>query len=57
MKEKKSDPYSDIRRDVPMKPGKTILSDKEYRRSKKRFEIEQEIEEWKDEIATMGVEI
>lgn len=57
MKEKKSDPYSNIRRDVPMKPGKTIISEKEYKRSKEKFEIEQELEEWRDEIATLGVKL
>jgi hypothetical protein len=56
-KEKKSDPYENVRRDVPIKPGITIMSEKDYKRSRKKQEIFKEIEEWRDEIATLGVEI
>jgi hypothetical protein len=57
MKDRKIDPYENIRRDVPMKPGKVIVTEKDYRRSRKKQEIFKEIEEWRDEIATLGIEL
>jgi hypothetical protein len=53
-KSKKSDPYKHIRRD-PSKPGFVIVSEKDYKRSRKSRIIESEVQEWQDEISNLGV--
>ena len=56
LREKKSDPYANIRRDVPP-PGKVIRSLKQYDRKTEKEDILREVEEFREELERDNVNL
>lgn len=53
---KKIDPYKHVRRQIS-RPGWAIKPNTTYRRSKNKKVVEEELEEWQDDLDKLGVDI
>ena len=56
-KDWREDPYANVRREVPNRPGKVILSRKDYKRSRAKNEMWELIEESLEDLEGLAVEL